>query len=59
MKKKIGLIEQIRLHEANKPEVNLEEELSKPYRKPNTDTIICGAKVAEELNSILNGTKNT
>lgn len=54
MKKGIGLVEQIREFEANKPKVSLEDELSKPYRKPNTDTILCGIELANELNKVLN-----
>jgi len=57
----IGLVEQIRREsEKNKKiEVNLEEELSKPWRKPNTDVIYCGIEFGEKFNASLNGEKNT
>jgi len=29
------------------------EELSKSWRKPNTDTILCGEKLAVKINKVL------
>lgn len=56
----IGLMEQIRREsEKNKKiKVNLEEELSKPWRKPNSDVVYGGTEFIEKFNELLNGEEN-
>jgi len=51
--KPLGLMEQIRLEQANKPPVRLEEELSKPYKKPNNMTIYGGFEFIEKIRKAL------
>ena len=54
----VGLIEQIRQHEANKPEVSLEEELNKPPRRPNNDTIYGSIEFIEKFQEAIKNIKN-
>ena len=54
----IGLMEQIRKQseEKKKIEINLEEKLSEPWKKPNIDTIYGGIEFIEKFNEELNET---
>jgi len=53
--KPLGLVEQVRLTELKSEKIDLLTLLSKPWRKPSTDTIIMGARSAE---SFLEALKN-
>jgi len=51
--KPLGIMEQIRLEEANKLPVRLEEELNRPYKKPNIMTLYGGFEFIEKLRKAL------
>ena len=60
MKKKYGLMSYISTGTLRIPtREEMEEAFSKPWSKPNTDTIYCGMEAAELFNNAIYGTGTT
>lgn len=54
MKRKVGLLESIRLYEKNNTKVNIVDALKRqPIKITNTDIIICNSIFAEKFNDAL------